>query len=712
MATDDNREKKIDFAGYFDLAKAAGQEDPEKLQDHELLSPLKENTNRYSDVDEFNKGGMKEIFSGHDRISGRNIAIAKMIDCNDSDDLELFLREARITACLEHPNIMPVYDISLDDNGLPFFTMKLIHGEDLGDILKRVKKNDADYSERYRLASLLEIFMKICDAIAYAHSRGIIHLDLKPDNVKISGFGEVIVCDWGLSRLIDDADPELIMKDGVAGPLADINRTINGAVKGTPGYMAPEQAKAENDQKTHLTDIYSLGAILYSILTLERPVIGKNTEDIIVNTAIGNFTTPQKRSPERRIPYSLEAVVMKAMSTDPKDRYESVEALQNEVRSYQEGFATEAENAPFHRLLVLLFKRHSALSILTSAAIVVITLTTYSFLDRIEQNKIRLEEARKKNQEEIQKREILSEGAAEIMLQQAFQHVARKHYDKAIIEVNKSLELKPEFPEALELKAILLIGSLRFKEAKETALKMKDYTNQYFIGIADKYSSTLNDKDLLPPDDFLNFVSEIQDDRLLEEQGDYEKFKHRVSAYIENQLSGYAFQKYSVKERISMLKDMLELTNPQSEEMKITLIQGEGIIKELAITNNTELSRAEALTSLPVQQLDLSNTGISSLDFTRGMPLQKLNISDTTIHNLLPLEHLPLQELNMSRTPATDVSPIMKLPLKIIHLGSVKVSPLNLMNIFPYLETLYLPGGVYTDNELNLLNKSIKVNFE
>ena len=708
----DNRENKIDFAGYFDLAKASGQEDPEKLQDHELLSPLKESKDRYSDVGEFNQGGMKEILSGHDSFSGRNIAIAKMLSCNDSDDLELFLREARITAALEHPNIMPVYDISLDKEGLPFFTMKLIHGEDLGDILKKVKENEADYREKYRLASLLEIFMKICDAIAYAHSRGVIHLDLKPDNIKISGFGEVIVCDWGLSRLIDDASPELLMKDGVAGPLADITRTINGAVKGTPGYMAPEQAKAENDQKNHLTDIYSLGAILYSILTLERPVTGKDAEEIILNTAAGNFIPPGKRAPKLKIPYSLEAVVMKAMSTKPEERYENVEALQNEVRAYLEGFATEAENAPFHRLLLLLFKRHSALSILTSAALVVITLTTYSFLERIEENKLRLIEAQKKSQEEQQKRETLSENAAEIMLQQAYQHVARKKYDQALIEVNKSLELKPQSPEGLELKSILLIGSLKFTEAKQTAELMKEYTNQYFINIADKYSSILNEEGLLEPDDFLNFVSEIQDDRLLEEQGDYEKFKHRVSAYIETLLSNYAFQKYSIEKRILMLKEMLELTNPQSEEINLILEKKGSDILRLEISNNRELTSAEALAGLPIKELNLANTGISSLDFTSTMPLNKLNISGTTIHNLSPLEHLPLQELNMSRTPVTDVSPIMKLPLKKIHLGSVKVSPLNLMNIFPYLETIHLPVGVYSENDLNLLNKNIKVNFK
>ena len=124
----DNREDKIDFAGYFDLAKAAGSEDPEKIQDHELLSTLKESQNRYPEYNQINEGGMKNIEAGTDKIIGREVAIARMRSYDNSDDLELFLREGRITACLEHPNIMPVYDIALDEDGLPFFTMKLVRG--------------------------------------------------------------------------------------------------------------------------------------------------------------------------------------------------------------------------------------------------------------------------------------------------------------------------------------------------------------------------------------------------------------------------------------------------------------------------------------------------------------------------------------------------------------------------------------------------------
>ena len=161
-----------------------------------------------------------------------------------------------------------------------------------------------------------------------------------------------------------------------------------------------------------------------------------------------------------------------------------------------------------------------------------------------------------------------------------------------------------------------------------------------------------------------------------------------------------------------MLKEMLQLTNPQSEDINIDIELNDNVISSLKITNNAELSSAEALAGLPISNLNLEQTGIKTLDFTKDMPLKTLNISGTAIHNLSPLEHLPLQELNLSKTPVTDVAAIIKLPLRTIHLGSVKVSPLNLMNIFPYLENLYLPAGLYSDNEINLLNKSISVHFE
>ena len=714
----EKREESIDFAGYFDLAKAAGQEDPDKLQDHELLTPLKEDDNRYPEFTKINEGGMKRIQSGTDTIIGREVAIARMHSCDDSDDLELFLREGRITACLEHPNIMPVYDIALDQEGLPFFTMKLIKGENLGRILNKINKDPA-YAEKFRLPVLLEMFMKICDAMAYAHSRGVIHLDLKPDNIEISGFGEVLVCDWGLARLLDEADPELIMKDGVAGPLADINRTMSGIVKGTPGYMAPEQANPKSHGKTKQTDIYSLGAILYTILTLQKPIDGEDTMEIIAKTAVGEFIEPRYRAPERKIPYSLNAVVCKAMATDPQNRYDTVESLQQEVRAYMEGFATEAEDAPFHRLVILLFKRHAALTILTSAAIVMLTLVTTTFLQRIEEKKIELERnaerlkaEQEKSEQEKRKSEFLSQNAAEVLIEKAQSLLLANRYNEALSAVEKSLNLKAGSEEALELKAIILVGALRYKEAEETAAAMKSWTNQYFSDMAGKYGPLLEDNGLLPPDEFINLVREIQDDRMLEEQGEYEKFKHRVSEHIEKQLCIETFKRYSLENRMKMLGELLELTNPQSGSIDVKFeIQG-GIIKSLVLKDNQELKRPDTLSGLPIEVLDLSNTGISDLRFARGMPLIKLNISGTSVHSLGPLSLSPLNELNMSKTPVTDVRPILSLPLRTLYLGYAKVKPLNFINDFPYLEKVVLPNGVYNAMEIQSLTKTVNVTFK
>jgi serine/threonine protein kinase len=712
-----NREHNIDFASYFDLAKAAGKEDPGNLQDHELLTPLKENESRYPHSEEINEGGMKYIQSGTDNIIGRKVAIARMRSCNDSDDLELFLREGRITACLEHPNIMPVYDISLDKQGLPFFTMKLIRGENLGKILTRIK-SDPVYEEEYRLPVLLEMFIKICDAIAYAHSRGVLHLDLKPDNIEISGFGEVLVCDWGLARLLDEADPELIMKDGVAGPLADINRTINGIVKGTPGFMAPEQADPEKHVKSKQTDIYSLGAILYTILTMEKPVTGDDLKEVIRKTVAGDIIEPRKRSPGRKIPHSLNAVVCKAMSVVPGDRYTSVESLQKEVRSYVEGFATEAEDAPFHRLIVLLFKRHAALTMLCSGALIVLTLVSAAFWQNIEENRIKLEvknvkirAEQQRSEEEKKKHELLSVDTAEILVEKAHRLLTDFRYDEALEAVNKSLELKPVFEIALELKCIILVGALRYKDAEETASKMKDYTSQYFTDMASEYGGLLDKSGLLAPEDFLLLVSRIQDDRMLEEEGEYEKFKHRVSTQVEKQLCIETFKRYNLVDRLKMLKELLEVTNPQSGEMDLRLEVFNDKIK-LTLIDAPELKRPDVLTGLPIEELNLQNTGITDLSFMRGMPLVKLNISETSVHSLVALAGCPLKELNLKKTPVTDVSPVMRLPLKTLYLGSAKVSPLNFINDMPYLKSLILPVGVYSNKEIESLGKHLEVTFE
>ena len=686
------REKNIDFAGYFDLAKAPGESDPDTLSDHEILQPLKDSNQRYPEIEKINQGGMKRILSGHDSITGRKIAIARLLSCDTADDLELFLREARITACLEHPNIMPVYDIALDEEGLPFFTMKLVEGEDLRIIIDKLQAGDNSYRKEYRLAHLLEMFLKICDAIAYAHNRGIVHLDLKPQNIKTSGFGEVLVCDWGLARLLDQADPELVMRDGVAGPLADISRTINGAVKGTPGYMSPEQANPKTCNKANeLSDIYSLGALLYSLLTYERPIVG-TTEEILKKTLLGELVPPSKRTPSLKVPHSLNAVVMKAMATETEDRYQSVKELQNEVRQYVEGYATEAENASFHRLVILLFKRHAALAIISVLILIVIPFGTLIFLENLKENERELAAVKKQQKEEVVKRQELSENTAQIILEKAISLHQKLNYEAALNELNESLKLKPDFQEALNLKAIILTGSFKFTEALEVANKIEDYTNQYFIDFAQNYSIDTQENGLLSTDALLNILDEIQSDKMLEEQGDYERFKNKVSKQLFRQITFSTFSRYPVEERLSVLEDILSISNPQCGDSFLKIESDEKSLT-IYIENDSEINSLDALHGLPITQLSLKNTGIEDISGLNDSPLERLDLTNTKVHDLKALTHLPITELNLTGTPVTDLSSIMKSPIKTLYLGSTKISPLEQTNIFSLSGNSFLTKG-------------------
>jgi serine/threonine protein kinase len=155
---------------------------------------------RYSGEVPLNQGGMKMILQCRDELTDRPIAKAIMQEISSNDAVDDFIAEARLTASLEHPNIVPVHDLGLTPEGEPFFTMKLLSGENLQQILKGLRQQDKIYIENYPLEVLLEIFIKVCDAMAYAHSKNILHLDLKPANIQVDDYGQVLVCDWGLAK--------------------------------------------------------------------------------------------------------------------------------------------------------------------------------------------------------------------------------------------------------------------------------------------------------------------------------------------------------------------------------------------------------------------------------------------------------------------------------------------------------------------------------
>jgi len=331
------------------------------------------------------QGGMKVVIQVKDRDTTRDIAMAILPDAQSRPKREIirFIEEARITASLEHPNIVPVHDIGVDSNGSPYFTMKLIKGETLAAVLRKLHDGDPEYLENYTLDKLLLIYVKICNGIAFAHSKGVLHLDLKPENIQVGDFGEVIIMDWGLAKVITDT-AELPVEETAEPKQPYVpGSTQDGVRKGTPGYMSPEQAAGKNSEKDFRTDVYALGAILYTMLTCENPLHGEDVSELIRETVQGDIIPPSKRVTGKLIPSGLEAVVMKAMAVQPEDRYKGAKELRNEVLAFMSGYATRAERATPLKKTLLFVNRHKITVISAAIALILILGTGFYALREI-----------------------------------------------------------------------------------------------------------------------------------------------------------------------------------------------------------------------------------------------------------------------------------------------------------------------------------------
>ncbi len=330
-------------------------------------------------------GGMGSIHRARQESLQRDVAV-KIIRAEraNEEDTERFLREARVLAQLDHPNIVPIYDSGTDEDGRCFYTMKMVRGRTLKAILLAVNKS----SEMWTLERLLEIFRKICDAVAFAHARGVLHRDLKPDNIMVGEFGEVLVMDWGLAKVMAGkleggrrtAEENAAALDGDfstqriedssalhASPSDFV--TMSGVVLGTPQYMSPEQAdgSADLDQRC---DVYMLGGLLYSILTLRPPVRTGTLHEMLESVRTGRLEPvefqPQFFSTHAdawQIPPALAAVVRKAMALDRRGRFPTVSAFAADVDAHLAGYATSAEHVGLAGQLWLLIKRHRTVSL-------------------------------------------------------------------------------------------------------------------------------------------------------------------------------------------------------------------------------------------------------------------------------------------------------------------------------------------------------------
>jgi len=344
----------------------------------------------YTLVREIARGGMGQIYFGEDPQLKRQVAV-KVSSISEGGEDPRFSKEAEVLAHLAHPNIVPIYNIGVDAQRRPFYSMKLVKGRTLQAVLNALRDGDAAAVKEYPRAALLTVFRKVCDAMAFAHAKGVLHRDLKPENIMVGEYGEVLVMDWGLAKVLGGEETNGGTK-APANDTGDYGMTLEGEVMGTPQYMSPEQAEGMVAELDVRSDIYSLGGILYAILTLRPPVDGKTLDEVLTKVKKGDIcsmsiTTGGKQplkvaSPgarEEEAPEALRAVTLKAMARDRMERYGSVEEFAADIEAYQNGFATRAEDAGALRKLVLFVKRNKTVS----ALVLVMLLGALAFTVRL-----------------------------------------------------------------------------------------------------------------------------------------------------------------------------------------------------------------------------------------------------------------------------------------------------------------------------------------
>ncbi|HQZ68044.1 MAG TPA: serine/threonine-protein kinase, partial [Planctomycetaceae bacterium] len=401
-------------------------------------------------------GGLGVVSVADDAALERSVAVKQLKPERLLDPMavERFIREARITGRLQHPNIVPVYELGLTpDDQIPFYAMRFVGHRTLHDaITEHYSDKAASASDRnLRFRDLIQSFLAVCNAVAFAHEQRVIHRDIKPANIMIGEFGEVILLDWGLAKRTDEAEPAPLADapDEVASS-NDAAKTKAGVKLGSPAYMAPEQAAAQNDQHGPHTDIYGLGVTLYEVLTGDVPFTGTSTEELLDAIRFRALPDPRDRNPA--VPRALAAICRKAMEKKPADRYATAKLLADDIQHWLADEPVSAFAEPITLRIQRVTRKNPGPVSALAATILVGIVGLSGSLYFVNAEKIQKETALKEKGIALEKMEVALTDAdsqrkkanenadeAKLHLRNAEQRLAQIHFERGLTQEREGL---------------------------------------------------------------------------------------------------------------------------------------------------------------------------------------------------------------------------------------------------------------------------------
>jgi tetratricopeptide (TPR) repeat protein/tRNA A-37 threonylcarbamoyl transferase component Bud32 len=314
------------------LASIASSNDPDRTRAASVDSSG--DAVRYRILRPHARGGLGEVFVARDEELGREVALKEIqpTHADDPNSRGRFVREAEVTGGLEHPGIVAVYGLGSYSDGRPFYAMRFIQGDSLKEAIDRFHRSGKPDFTGTEFRQLLGRFVDVCQAIAYAHSRGVLHRDLKPGNIMLGKFGETLVVDWGLAKVVGSKEGSTVGRSVEVSSDSSATPTMHGQAIGTPAFMSPEQATGNLNELGPATDVYSLGATLYTLLAKRAPIEAANVGEALRKAERGEWTPLLSVNPA--IPAALATVCGKAMAARPTDRYATADALAADVERY------------------------------------------------------------------------------------------------------------------------------------------------------------------------------------------------------------------------------------------------------------------------------------------------------------------------------------------------------------------------------------------